>query len=63
MKIMPFRFLKNNSDQNSDQILGKFINWKPPKLYKGKRWWIEYRFCIPPNSGISIKGATKIKAR
>lgn|GEM_PF-1997896 len=44
---MPFRFLKNYSDQNSDQVLGKFINWKPPKLYKGKRWWVEYQFRIP----------------
>jgi hypothetical protein len=27
--------------------LGKYVNWKPPKLYKGKRWWIEYQFRIP----------------
>ena len=44
---MPFRFLKNFNDQNSDQSLGKYINWKPPMLYKGKRWWIEYQFHIP----------------
>ncbi len=44
---MPFRFLKNYSDQNSDQILARYVNWKQPKLYKGKRWWVEYQFRIP----------------
>ena len=46
MTIMPFRFLKHYSDRNSDQVLGKFINWKPPKLYKGKRWWVEYQLQV-----------------
>jgi integrase len=57
MTIMPFRFLKHYSDQNGDQILGKFINWKPPKLYKGKRWWIEYQFRIPEELRPRYKGA------
>src|ERR1700761_6050878 len=53
MTIMPFRFLKHYSDQ----VLGKFINWKPPKLYKGKRWWIEYQFRIPEELRHRYKGA------
>ncbi len=53
MTIMPFRFLKHYSDQ----ILGKFINWKPPKLYKGKRWWVEYQFRIPEELRHRYKGA------
>ncbi|HVS97927.1 MAG TPA: site-specific integrase [Puia sp.] len=57
MKIKPFSFLKNYSDQNSDQILGNFVNWKPPKLYKGKRWWIEYQFRIPEELWPRYKGA------
>lgn len=48
MKIMPFRFLKNYSDKNSDKKLGKYVNYKDPVLYKGKRWWIYYEFKIPP---------------
>jgi len=54
---MPFCFLKHYSDQNSDQVLGKFINWKPPKLYKGKRWWIEYQFRIPEELRHRYNGA------
>jgi hypothetical protein len=54
---MPFRFLKHYSDQNSDQVLGKFINWKPPKLYKGKRWWVEYQFRIPEELRPRYNGA------
>ncbi|HEV2354529.1 MAG TPA: site-specific integrase, partial [Puia sp.] len=57
MKIKPFSFLKNYSDQNSDQVLGKYINWKPPKLYKGKRWWVEYQFRIPEELRHRYKGA------
>ena len=37
--------------------MGKFINWKPPKLYKGKRWWIEYQFRIPGELRPRYKGA------
>jgi hypothetical protein len=57
LKHRPFSFLKNYSDQNSDQVLGKYINWKPPKLYKGKRWWIEYQFRIPQELRARYKGA------
>lgn len=27
--------------------MAKYVNWKSPKLYKGKRWIIEYQFRIP----------------
>jgi hypothetical protein len=37
--------------------LGKYINWKPPKLYTGKRWWIEYQFRIPEELRYRYKGA------
>jgi site-specific recombinase XerD len=37
--------------------LGKYINWKPPKLYKGKRWWVEYQFRIPEELRPRYKGA------
>lgn len=37
--------------------MGKFITWKPPKLYKGKRWWIEYQFRIPEELRPRYKGA------
>ena len=37
--------------------MGKYINWKPPKLYKGKRWWIEYQFRIPEELRHRYKGA------
>jgi hypothetical protein len=57
LNIKPFSFLKNYSDQNSDQVLGKFINWKPSKLYKGTRWWIEYQFRIPEELRPRYKGA------
>jgi integrase len=36
--------------------LGKYVNWKPPKLYKGKRWWIEYQFRIPKELRHRYKG-------
>jgi hypothetical protein len=57
LKHRPFSFLKNYSDQNGDQVLGKYINWKPPKLYKGKRWWVEYQFRIPEELRPRYKGA------
>jgi hypothetical protein len=57
LKIKPFSFLSSFSDQNSDQNLAKFINWKPPKLYKRKRWWIEYQFRIPEELRSRYKGA------
>jgi hypothetical protein len=37
--------------------LSKFVNSKPPKLYKGKRWWIEYQFRIPEELRHLRKGA------
>ncbi|MDR3715985.1 MAG: hypothetical protein P4L51_24530 [Puia sp.] len=37
--------------------MGKFVTWKPPKLYKGKRWWIEYQFRIPEELRPRYKGA------
>ena len=37
--------------------MGKYINWKPPKLYKGKRWWVEYQFRIPEELRPRYKGA------
>ena len=37
--------------------MGKFVNWKPPKLYKGKRWWVEYQFRIPEELRHRYKGA------
>jgi hypothetical protein len=37
--------------------LGKYINWKPPKLYKGKRWWVEYQFRFPEELRPRYKGA------
>jgi integrase len=46
--IKPFSFLKNYSDRNSDQQLGKFGKYRAPRLYKGARWWIEYQFRVPP---------------
>jgi hypothetical protein len=57
LKIKPFFFLSNFNDQNSDQNLAKFINSKPPKLYKRKRWWIKYQFRIPEELRPRYKGA------
>jgi len=37
--------------------LAKKLNWKPPKLYKGKRWWVEYQFRIPEELRHRYKGA------
>lgn len=49
MTIMPFRFLKIDTVQNPvQQLSGKNITYKPPKLRKGaKEWYIEYWFRIP----------------
>jgi hypothetical protein len=45
--VRPFSFLKNYSDRNSDQQVGKFGKYRAPRLYKGARWWIEYQFRVP----------------
>ena len=37
--------------------MAKKLNWKPPKLYKGKRWWIEYQFRIPEELRHRYNGA------
>ena len=37
--------------------MAKKLNWKTPKLYKGKRWWIEYQFRIPEELRHRYKGA------
>lgn len=36
----------------------KYVNWKPPKLYKGKdKWWVEYQFRIPAELKSRYHGA------
>lgn len=57
LKFRPFSFLVNYSHQNRDQNSAKTLNWKSPKPYKGKRWWIEYQFCIPEELRHRYKGA------
>lgn len=41
--INKFRFIK----PKSGQTVTKYITYRPPKLLKGKRWWIQYYFRVP----------------
>lgn len=53
----PFRFIDEYSKQNSKQAMAKYVTWKPPKLYKGKRWLVEYQYRIPEELRHLHKGA------
>ena len=38
--------------------MGKYINWKTPKLYKAKdKWFVEYQFRIPEELRSRYDGA------
>lgn len=43
-----FRFLEPKCVQNCVQTPMKYLDYKPPKLRKGKRWYIEFWYRVPP---------------
>lgn len=45
LNFRPFRFLNTNSDQTVTSL--KHFFYRPAKLRKGRRWWIEYYYRIP----------------
>lgn len=63
LTIKPFRFLENYSDQNSDQVLAVLRKYKKPVLRKGKRWWIEYHYRVPPELSHVYSGKQWAKFR
>lgn len=63
LKIRPFRFLENNSDQNSDHM-ARLKKYKDPKIYRGdRRRWVEYWYRIPAELKHIYPGKTWHKFR